>query len=134
MKSCVMCGGELPPRKSKYCSRACHKERNARYAIQKRIESGDETVGRGKGGSNLKGKDNKQFSSGIGNFYKIRKQMREEVKHCQRCSKDLTNATRYEWCVHHIDHDRTNNVKENFEMLCKKCHQVEHECWKSFNK
>jgi|AntRauTorcE11898_2_1112593.scaffolds.fasta_scaffold36322_2 hypothetical protein len=134
MNKCVMCGGSLPPRKSKYCSNTCHKERNAEYAISKRTQEGDTTVGLGKGGSNKTGEDHNQFVSGMGQFYKIRKAMREDVKHCQSCDKDLTTATRWEWCVHHIDHDRTNNVRSNFEMLCKRCHQIEHECWLAFNK
>ena len=33
--------------------------------------------------------------------------------------------------VHHKDHNRKNNVESNFELLCKRCHQVEHECWKN---
>lgn len=133
MKKCAICGGKLPPRRSKYCSQQCQRKKNADYAMQRRTLEGDPTVGLGKGGSNLKGKDHAQFSSGMGNFYALRKQLREEIKHCQRCNLDLTLATRYEWCVHHIDHDRTNNVLDNFEMLCKRCHQVEHECWKAFN-
>lgn len=132
MKKCIMCESEVPKGSSKYCSKSCHKLRNAKYAIEKRIEAGDKTVGLGKGGSNLKGPAHEQFSSGMGNFYAIRKVMKETVKHCNRCDKDLTNATRYEWCVHHKDHDRTNNVIGNFEMLCKRCHQVEHECHKAF--
>lgn len=133
MKNCAICGSDLPPRRSKYCSHRCQRKKSAEYAMQQRIARGDPTVGLGKGGSNLKGKEHNRYRSGMGNFYAIRKQMREEVKECQRCHADLTHANRYEWCVHHIDHDRTNNVRENFEMLCKRCHQVEHECWKAFN-
>lgn len=33
--------------------------------------------------------------------------------------------------MHHKDHNRKNNREENFELLCKRCHQVEHECWKN---
>jgi len=134
MKNCVMCGGILPPRKSKYCNRACHSKRNSLYALSKRTADGDPSVGLGKGGGNKEGKDNKHYVNGMGQFYKIRQHLRETIKHCQACHKDLTHASRYEWCVHHIDHDRTNNVEENFEMLCKRCHQIEHECWLAFNK
>ena len=134
MKKCVMCGGVLPLRKSKYCSRACHNRKNALYALSKRTAEGDQTVGLGKGGSNKEGQDNKHYVNGMGQFNKIRQYMRESIKHCQTCHKDLTDVSRYEWCVHHIDHDRTNNVEGNFEMLCKRCHQIEHECWLAFNK
>ena len=29
-------------------------------------------------------------------------------------------------CVHHIDHDRSNDSFDNFKVLCKKCHQDHH--------
>lgn len=134
MKHCIICNKEVPKGSSKYCSKTCLRKRNANYAISKRVESGDLTVGLGKGGSNKKGSEHKQFSSGMGNFYKLRSIMRESVKSCQRCGKCLIDASRYEWCVHHKDHDRTNNVIENFEMLCKRCHQLEHECHLAFIK
>jgi hypothetical protein len=133
MKKCVVCGSDLPPRKSKYCCKACHNKAKADYAITQRIKAGDPTVGLGKGGSNKKGSENKQFKTGMGNFYDLRKHLRATVTRCQRCSKDLSQATRYEWCVHHKDHNRANNVIDNLEMLCKRCHQLEHECWKAFD-
>jgi 5-methylcytosine-specific restriction endonuclease McrA len=33
---------------------------------------------------------------------------------------------------HHKDHNSHNNVIENLVLLCKQCHQIEHECWKAF--
>ena len=33
--------------------------------------------------------------------------------------------------VHHKDEDRTNNDLSNLEVLCRRCHQMEHECWKN---
>lgn len=36
--------------------------------------------------------------------------------------------------VHHLDEDRNNNVETNLELMCKRCHQVEHECWLAFSK
>lgn len=134
MKRCIVCGSDLSIRKSKYCCKACHDKVKAEYAMSQRIKAGDPTVGLGKGGSNKRHSEHKQFKSGMGNFYKLRKQLREIVHNCNRCNKDLSNANRYEWCVHHKDHDRANNVLDNFEMLCKQCHQIEHECWKAFNK
>ena len=50
----------------------------------------------------------------------------KNIRYCERCSKDLLNATHYEWCIHHKDYNRFNNVEENFELLCKSCHQKEH--------
>lgn len=134
MKRCRVCGGALPPRKSKYCTRDCEKVVRNSDAMKVRVDKGDTSVGVGKGGSNLQGEAHKQFGSGMGQFYKMRAKMRETILNCNRCDKDLTDASRYEWCVHHIDHDRTNNVIENFEMLCKRCHQVEHDCHLAFFK
>lgn len=36
--------------------------------------------------------------------------------------------------IHHKDHNRDNNVKINLELVCKRCHQIEHECWLAFRK
>jgi HNH endonuclease len=33
-------------------------------------------------------------------------------------------ADRFE--VHHVDHDKTNNVDSNLEYLCKRCHMFKH--------
>lgn len=111
--------------------------RKASYAlwVRKAIEAGREhTVGVGQGGSNLKGADHKQYVSGTGFFAKMRKQLKKERRFCEECSKDLENVSNFGWCLHHIDHDRTNNVLENYKLLCKRCHQLEHKCWLAFSK
>lgn len=36
--------------------------------------------------------------------------------------------------VHHKDENRNNNVETNLELVCKRCHQIEHECWLAFSK
>jgi hypothetical protein len=95
------------------------------------MKKGDPNIGVGKGGSNLKFKADPQYRNGIGNFHRLKREMRLAITACERCGKDLTDVSRYEWCVHHKDHDRTHNVRENLEMLCKRCHQVEHECHKA---
>lgn len=134
VKKCIICEGVLPQRRSKFCSKACDRVQRKNDAMAVRVHKGDPTVGLGKGGSNKKGKEHDQYISGMGNFYSIRKHLRETVTSCNRCGKDLKDAGRYEWCVHHKDHDRTNNVLSNFEMLCKRCHQIEHECHLAFTK
>lgn len=90
-------------------------------------------VGVGRGGSNKKGADDSQYKSGIGTFQRLRKKMKEEINRCNRCGKDLSTATHYQWACHHIDHDRTNNDPSNFELLCKRCHQLEHDCFSHLN-
>jgi hypothetical protein len=47
---------------------------------------------------------------------------------CQRCMEVIDFSNSHKWCVHHIDHNRANNNVNNLELLCKKCHQLEHNC------
>ena len=134
---CLDCGIEVVktgPRTNRCPECTLKHKRKIRNAwhMQDRIKKGDPTVGLGRGGSNKKGEDNPLFKTGMGRFYAMRKEMLATIKHCERCGKDLTNASKYEVCVHHIDHDRTHNVRENLIVLCKRCHQLEHECWKAF--
>lgn len=107
------------------------KIRNA-WHMMDRTRKGDPTVGVGRGGSNKKYKEHGQYKTGIAHFIHIRKELLSNHPVCERCGKDLSNATRYEKCVHHIDHDRTHNDRDNLMVLCKRCHQLEHECWKAF--
>jgi len=109
--------------------RARARERQRRYR-----ERLGRPVGVGKGGSNKRGAAHHQFSSGRGEFVRLRKEMRRTIKECERCGVDLSDATRHQWCVHHKDHDQNNNVRSNLEMLCKRCHQIEHDCHKALNR
>lgn len=77
------------------------------------------------------GKDNPNYKNGIILFKRLAKERKESLGHCETCGKNLKDATRYEWVGHHIDHDRTNNVEDNLQILCKRCHQIHHECWKA---
>lgn len=72
------------------------------------------------------------YKDGAYTYETIRNEIKQDVGCCERCSADLTNATHYQWVVHHIDHDHYNNDRANLELLCKRCHQIEHECWKAF--
>lgn len=58
----------------------------------------------------------------------VRNNLRIERRYCERCGKDLTtkHITKYDWVVHHRDHDRSNDNTNNFELLCKQCHQTHH--------
>lgn len=125
-KSCTDCGTDYTPKgpAAKFCS-LCgernRKLRNIEKANRFRVTQGVQ-VGVGKGGANV-------TLSGISNFKKRRRrQIKDERRYCERCSKDLLNAEPWQWCTHHRDHNRTNNVDSNFELLCKRCHQLEHDC------
>jgi 5-methylcytosine-specific restriction endonuclease McrA len=47
---------------------------------------------------------------------------------CNRC-KSSNNLG-----VHHKDRNRSNNEISNLEVLCARCHRIEHECWKNLPK
>ena len=50
------------------------------------------------------------YRNGIGVFKKqLSPQIRLEVKFCERCALDLSNAKNGFWVVHHRDHNRSNN-------------------------
>lgn len=134
-KNCLDCGIEFQPSgpAAKYCSTHAEerrKERGRRGTQNYRIRHGlIEMPGVGSGNNQKGGVGNPGYKTGIAYFMKNRKRIRDERRFCNRCGKDLLEATRYEWCVHHIDHDRSNNEDSNFELLCKKCHQIEHDAY-----
>jgi hypothetical protein len=82
----------------------------------------------GKGGTQPKGVLSPHYKHGISFFMKTAKKVKETIRYCERCGEDLKYASRYYYCIHHRDHDRTNNTLENFELLCKRCHQLHHGC------
>ena len=51
-----------------------------------------------------------------------------------RCHVCYVPLSKDDMLLHHLDHDRTNNSVDNLEGVCKRCHQIEHECWLNFNK
>ncbi len=115
------------------CKRLYAKEATQRYRRRKaEAEGRSHRVDIGKGGGQMKGKDSPSYKNGIKYFHDNAKRIKDERRCCEECGKDLSTANRYQWCVHHIDHDRTNNDDSNFQLLCKRCHQIEHECWKAF--
>ena len=138
-KTCLICSEVYSPtgRCSKYCkpcAKAKWKDKAKEYTQAYRIRKGlIEKPGVGKGGNVKRGELHHSFKSGIGcNFQNVRREIKDRKRFCERCNKDLLEVTRYEWCLHHIDHDRSNNIESNFELLCKRCHQIEHECHKAF--
>lgn len=129
------CGIEFTPTgpAAKYCP-GCSRRKSlerARINMQAhRIRTGKtKKPGSGKGGNNAKGLDDSQYASGIAYFVRSRERIKEaRGNSCERCMKDLRSSSKYEWVIHHRDHDRSNNCDENFELLCKRCHQLEHDC------
>lgn len=136
-KPCKVCGAEFTPHSpcAFYCD-ACRievlRKNSVRRSRERRLRRGIKPVG--KGGATQSGPGNPMWIDGRGIFSRMRKIVRSEVSHCERCGKDLTEASRYHWCVHHIDHNRSNNTRENLQMLCKSCHQIEHRCFDNLRK
>jgi hypothetical protein len=124
---------------AKYCTKCAElkvKEsiarRYNRYVTKHKIIK---ARGVGRGNNQGSGETHHSFTTGIMcNFVSVRRKLKDERKNCERCNKDLSAATRYEWCLHHKDHDRKNNRESNFELLCKRCHQLEHNCQSAFLK
>lgn len=67
-------------------------------------------------GYNQKREKNNAWKNGSGWFTAWGK----NFNNCNRC-----NSSKY-LCVHHKDRNRKNNEFNNLEILCKKCHQIEH--------
>lgn len=137
-RNCTSCNSEYTPtgpaaRFCPSCAEAKRKEAACRGSQNHRIKYGlVQNPGVGKGGANKKGVEDGQYKTGIVYFMKNRRRIKDERRYCERCRLDLENATRYGWVIHHIDHNRANNVDSNFELLCKRCHQLEHDCEDAF--
>ena len=140
-KNCKECGVEFTPVGpcSLYCSNACldiaTKRSNRAKNARSRVKQG-RLVGVGSGNAQGRGENHHSYKSGIKGFSK--RKLDSMVEHmCEECNLDLTDiikTSRYMWAVHHIDEDRSNNALENLRLLCKKCHQLVHECQNNFHK
>lgn len=142
-KRCAQCNKLYTPTgsSSKYCSLSCRdraykqtgkfKEYRMRHAIK---HNKVKHPGVGKGGAPHSGALNPAWKGGVTLTQKVRHQVKLTKKKCEACGKDLTNATHYEWCIHHKDHNKRNNKLQNLMLLCKRCHQIHHKCWKAFER
>lgn len=76
---------------------------------------------------------NPQYKHGRCVFRRWAKEkLKERNFSCERCLSIIDPRQRHSWAGHHRDHDPTNNVRENLEVLCKRCHQIEHKCWENY--
>lgn len=80
-----------------------------------------------KKGYNQKGENNNNWGGGTPPYYK-RIAYEAYGKVCNRCGSEDDIV------VHHKDRNRKNNDINNLEVLCKKCHQHEHECWNNLGR
>jgi hypothetical protein len=142
-KNCKICDcafvGNGPA--ARYCS-SCQdqvKETNKIKARQQtqnyRIKNGlIQKPGVGSGNNQKLGEEHPSYKHGWYVADRLRKEVKSDRRYCERCDTDLLNVDRWQWVVHHKDHDHYNNVVTNLELLCKRCHQIEHECHKAFTK
>lgn len=133
-KVCKNCGTTYTPTGSSsfFCSIPCRKSFNSaktKLQVQKHL-IWKKGVNVGIGSGTGSGSSNNYYKNGNGVFRSMADALKKEFEHCEKCGKDLFEVSRYHWCVHHIDHDHSNNVWHNLQLLCKSCHQKEHDCGK----
>ena len=135
-RTCIECGVTYAAtgpaqKRCKPCGKDKQRER-VRLANQELRRKQGKNVGVGRGGHNTPGELHPQWKGGESKFGQVLAPAYwKKVRYCERCNEDLAHAAPAMRAVHHIDHNRKNNVESNFELLCKRCHQVEHECWKN---
>ena len=113
---CIRCGNVLPSDRQKFCSDKCRScYTTQQYRIRRNMIK---KPGVGSGNNQGYHETHATWKSGIGTFKQIA--FEHYPKICNRCG-----SSKY-ICVHHIDENRYNNVIENLEVLCKKCHQAHH--------
>lgn len=133
MKSCLQCSILFIPtgRNHKYCA-VCAKSR-AKQVVKAWGYKTGVLNGSGSGSSTGTGKDNFQYSHGRSVFRRWAKERLKQLAYCcERCGNSIDASARGTWAGHHKDHNCMNNVQDNLEVLCKRCHQLEHECWRAF--
>jgi hypothetical protein len=127
---CLVCSasGFTNGKYQKYCpdcSKDQHKVRVKEWGFRNGILNG-----LGSGGK--LGSENQNYRHGISVFRRWAKERLKNLNYCcERCGNYIDASVRGTWAGHHKDHNRQNNIKENLEVLCKRCHQIEHECWRA---
>ncbi len=130
-KACKECGQDFITKgpASLYCEVCGPKIGKEKLQASRRRAEAKRGTMVGIGSGNYFGKYNTEhpsYKNGITWYRDIARQKGEST--CSRCGCDLDFDNQYMWCVHHIDHNRDNNSPQNLELLCKRCHQLEHNC------
>lgn len=130
MKNCITCSVSFIPtgNNHKRCA-GCAKQVNLKQMNDWYYKH--KVPGPGSGGKLEK--ENQNYKHGLSVFRRWAKERLKSLDYCcERCGQSIDVSVRGTWAGHHKDHNRANNIKENLEVLCKKCHQIEHECWRAF--
>ena len=137
-RACTLCGNTYVPTgpAQQFC-RECGVPRAkaiARAHTDRHRAASGVRVGIGSGNAQGRGPANHSWKTGVSRFKAFSRTARQTIRFCQRCQKDLLNAPTGHWAVHHVDHDQTHNDPSNWELLCKRCHQLEHRCWLNYGR
>lgn len=132
-KACLSCHETYQPKgnASKYCP-SCAEFRTTvmvRYHSKTRHSKLGRNVGVGSGGANCHTAD----TATVGTYRRVflTRLYLNQKGLCYDCHESFPEST---LLVHHKDHNRHNNVLDNLQLVCKRCHQIEHECWLAFSK
>ena len=131
-KACQNCGVTYTPSgpAQKYCGECQltikRSVRNAWHNARRR------NAGVKVGSGSVTGDSASNYKHGKSVFDRWARERKAELNYCEECGISLSQATRWGWIGHHIDHNNMNNAKSNLKILCKRCHQIEHKCWKHF--
>ena len=115
-KECARCGAQFRPTgpNTKRCSK-CRYVHHLEYCKEKHHSTYI------KKGYNQKGEKNNAWKGGVSPAYYQRIAFSIHGLLCVRCSRKGV-------LVHHLDGDHANSSPDNLEVLCKRCHQVGHDC------
>lgn len=107
-RTCVQCNKEFQPvsNRQKTCSKECQDERERSEALRRYYERKDGSF------------KSQVENTGVGLY----RSALSNITSCMRCGSTKFLVT------HHKDGNRKNNSLDNLEKICKRCHQLEHNC------
>lgn len=111
-KQCIRCNKVFLPtgasqKRCSGCAKEHTKESMKEYHKQRYIRKGYK-----QGGTS-----NNNWKGGIATYRNL-----IEKTACAKCSGEKSLL------IHHVDEDRYNNDVSNLQVLCKRCHQIQHKC------
>jgi ribosomal protein S27AE len=131
---CVICGENYVATgiAQKTCGVVCSRRNKTIIARDRAIRLGLNKEGPKFGGVRCS-TEHPNYKHGLGSIQnKWGMFIKTHRRYCERCNKDLIDATHYFWAIHHRDYNKYNNPEDgsNWELLCKRCHNIEHMHWK----